>query len=221
MCKTLSTQTSQRAAGQQTYRFEFGSDDRIFSTSFRGALTEPEIRGILESVRNSLYEKCGDAIRAYLDSHNLTYSKFTVKEKLIQVTKPITFADSFLHDPSCDIVDKWIGGTKYYFCVMDCRDWMEDHCKGCYFVLARFPSEQNGQYEYHVISQTFDHTGFREKEESHFAIRKDDGEHNLVTLDEDDTSPVLETFGCVDLLSLLCNITNFTKAQQAGDLANK
>lgn len=221
MRKTLSTQTSQKETVQQTYRFEFGSDDKIYSVSFRSSIREPEIRGILEAAKNSLYEKCGEAIRSYLDSHNLSYSKFITKEKHIQVTVPIKFADKFLHDPSCDIVDKWIAGTKFYYAVMDCRNWMEDHCAGCYFMLARFPSERNGQYEYHVISQTYDHASFSEDEQPHFAIRKDDGEHNLITLDEEDNCPVIETFGCVDLLSLLINITNIKTKQQAAELANR
>ncbi len=104
---------------------------------------------------------------------------------------------------------------------MDYQNWMEDFSEGCYFVVTRIPSALNGPYKYHVISQTFDHTAFSKEERSNFAIRKDDGEHHLITLDEDDSFPVLETFGCVDLLSLLINISNVTTKQKAAELANK
>lgn len=221
MSNTPLTQTGHKAAVQETYRFEFGSDDRIYSASFRGKLRNSDILGILKAVQNSIYAECGEAIRDYLDSLGLAYSKFTVMEKQVPVTVPINFADRLLNDPSCDIVDKWIGGTGSYYAVMDCRDWMEEHCRGCYFVLARFPSEQNGRYEYHIISQTFDQVSSWEEEQSYFAVRKDDGEHRLITLDEDCSYPVLETFGCVDLLNLLYNITNITTKQHAADLANK
>lgn len=220
MCKAQLTQGSQKAA-VQTYRFEFGSDSRIYSVSFKSpSIREPEIRGLLESASRASYEKCGEAIRAYLDSNHLGYSKFTVKEKPTQDRVPTKFADKLLHDPSCTAVDKWIGGTKFYYCVMDYQYWMEDCREGCYFAVVRIPSARDGQYEYHVISQTFDHTTFSREERSHFAIRKDDGEHNLITLDEEDGYPVLATFGCVDMMALLINIADVTTKQQAAELAN-
>lgn len=218
MCKTLSTQTK---AAVQTYRFEFGSDSRIFSISFKGLIREPEIRGILETVQGTLYEKCGKAIRSYLDSNNLNYSKFTVREKLTGYRKPIEFAGKLLHSPSCSVVDKWIGTADVYYGIMDYQHWMEDCCEGCYYAVARMPSAQNAQYQYNVISQTFHCAEFRKEELAHFAIRKDDGRHHLNTLDKEDTWPVLATFGCVDLFGLLINITNITTKQQAAEIANK
>lgn len=220
MIKTPLTQTNHKAA-VQTYRFEFGSDNKIYSISFKGAIQESEIRGILASVHNTLFEKCGGAIQSYLDSNHLSYSNFAVFEKKLGKGKTMEFADRMIHRSSCSIIDKWIKDTDVYFGIMDCLEWMKDCCAGCYCVVARMQSAQNGQYEYHAITQTFDYSGFSKEERSHFAIRKDNGEHNLITLDEEDRYPVLATFGCVDLLNLLINITDITTRQQAAGLANK
>lgn len=43
-------QASGNGAAAQTYRFEFGSDENIFSVSFKGVFPEQEIRCILEAL---------------------------------------------------------------------------------------------------------------------------------------------------------------------------
>lgn len=220
MSNILLTQHNHTAA-EQTYRFEFGTDDKIYSISFKGSIPKPEIRRMMESVRSALFEKCGESIRLYLDSNHLCYSNFSAFEKDLKEGTTMEFAERLLRHSSCKVIDKWIKNTDVYFGVMDYLDWMENCSVGSYCVVARFPSAQNGQYQYHAISQTFKHAAFSHKELSHFAVRKDDGEHNLITLDKDDICPVLATFGCVDLLNLLINITDITTKQQAADLANR
>lgn len=220
MRKTPLTQTNYKAAAQ-TYKFEFVSDNNLYSISFKGAIQESEIHGILESVHNTLFEKCSKSIQSYLDSRHLNYSNFTAFEKKLKNGKTMEFANSLIHQSSCNAIDKWIKNADVYFGIMDYQDWMKDFRIGCYCVVARIQSAQNGQYEYYSISQTFDYVESNKEERSHFAIRKDDGEHHLHTLDAEDSFPVLETFGCVDLLNLLINISNITTKQQAAELANK
>lgn len=220
MKNTPLTQTS-HAETVQTYKFEFGDDDKIYSISFKGLIPRQEIRNILEFVRNSLFKKCGDAIQSYLDSNYLFYSNFSVLEKTVKDGRTMEFTKMLLQHPSCKVIDEWIKNANVYFGVMDYLKWMEGCSAGSYCVVAKFPSAQDGQYKYHAICQTFKHATFTHKEWSHFAIRKDDGEHNLITLDEDKSCPVLATFGCVDLISLLINITDIKNKQQAADFANK
>ncbi len=220
MGNTSLKQTS-HAAAAQTYRFEFGSDDKVYSISFKGSISEPEIHGVLESVHNTLFENCGEAIRFYLDSNHLDYSNFSACEKKMRHGRTMGFAKRLLHHPSCKAIDKWVKNTGFYFCAMDYLGWMEDCSVGSYCVVARIPSSHNNTYKYYAISQTFDHTAYSNEERSHFAIRRDDGEESLITLDEESNSPVLATFGCVDLLNLLINITDITTKQQAAELANK
>lgn len=220
MSKILLEQTSHKASGQQAYRLEFGSDTRICSVSFRSSIQEPEIRGMLGAAQKTSYEKCGRAIWSYLDTHNLNYSGFSVREKLTEKRAPMKLARILLHAPSCSIIDRCIGNNAVYYGIMDYRHITERCCEGCYYAVARMPSARNGHLQYHVISQTFRKGASGEDEWSHFAIRKSDNGRHLVTLDGEDGCPVLTTFGCVDMMGLLINIADITTKQQAAEIAN-
>lgn len=213
-------QASHKAAVQQSYRFEFGCDSAIYSVSFKCLGREPKLRGMLESARRTSFENSGRAIRSYLDSQDLYYSEFSACGKLTEDRIIMQFADKLLHAGSCSIIDEYTGSADVCCCVMDYRHETGDGCRGCYYAVAKIPSVQNGHFQYHVVSQTFHHDASGGNEQAHFAIRKSGSRHQLLTLDKEDSCPVLGTFGCVDMLGLLISIADITTKQQAAELAN-
>lgn len=76
MNKQMTKQTEQKTA-MQTYRIEFGSDDRLYSVSFKAAIARPELYEMLAAASGSLYENFPKVIRAYLDLHCPENSDFT------------------------------------------------------------------------------------------------------------------------------------------------
>lgn len=220
MSKTPLAQASHKAAVQQSYRFDFGSDDIIYSVSFKGSVQKTELQVILESARKTSFEKSSRVIQSYMDSHNLNYSGFSVHEKLTGDKIPVSFADRLLYDSSCSVIEQCIGNTAVYCGVMDYQHESKYGYEGCYYAVAKMPSEQNSLPEYHAIIQTYSHSVSGGHEQSHFAIRRSDSRQQLITLDEEDGFPVIATFGCVDMMSLLINIADITTKQQAAGFAN-
>lgn len=215
-------QTSGNGAAAQTYRFEFGSGENIFSVSFRGVLPEREIRCILEAAGAHPYGDCGDSIHSCLNAHQLAYSDFSFHQKQLEHPAVMTLIGNMLHGTSCGSIDQWIGSSDAYYAVMDHQHRAGRSCyEGCYFAMSRTPAKQGGRYEYHIIGQLFQCDTASGREQSYFAIRKNKDGHHLLTIDETDGEPVLATFGCVDMAKLLMHMEDITTGQQAADLANR
>ena len=222
--KEQCTAQTHKQASIQTYRFEFGTDETLHAVSFKGVISEPDIRRILETARNTLYEKCGDAIRSYLDSHHREYSDFRSGSTLLDHGTVMEAADHLLYDSSCEIPDGWIGNTDEYYAVIDHRRKTGESCEGCYFVILRTSSlNQSNPFRYYMIGQKFRYDEPGGKEQSHFAIRQNKEGHHLHTIDkaEGEGDPVLATFGCIDLPSLLSGIRDIQTKEQAASLAHR
>lgn len=221
--KKNNTVQTHRLTSIRTYRFEFGTDEKLHTVSFKGILSEQETRNMLESLHNTLYEECGEAIRLYLDSHNLEYSAFKFCWTFLEHDTVITVADSLLRSDTCEDLDGWIGDADEYYGIIDHQRQVGESCfEGCRFAVSRVLSKQlGGCYVHHVIGQTFQYNLSNGSEQSYFAIRNSQGSHCLHTLDSENRYPVLAVFGCTDVMALILDIDSITTLQQAADLANR
>lgn len=60
----------------QKYRFDFGTDDKLFTTIFNAKIPQRELKGLISSLQNCLYGNMSDIILLYLKQHHLEYSNF-------------------------------------------------------------------------------------------------------------------------------------------------
>lgn len=207
---------------RQTFRFEIGSDEELYSVSFKGVIPEQEVNRILEVIHMHLHKNCGQFIRSYLDAHHLEYSDFAFHAGLLEHGTIMAFAGCLLHDSSCDCMDQWIGSTDSFYGIMDHQHTRKENCReGRYYAVSRTLCRQKESYDYHIIGQTFQYNELTGSEQSYFAIRQNNDCRHLYTLDETEVRPVLATFGCVDMMDLLIHIGTITTKQQAAGLANK
>lgn len=222
MEKQNTNQTYNNATEILKYRFEFGSDECIYSVSFKGIISERYISKILESASTHLYKDCGDFTQSFLYANHLSYSDFNFCKKQIDHPAIMEFSEKLLHNTTCGSIDQWIGSTDVYYGIMDHQHKIGANCyEGCYYAVSRTPFRKTGEYEYHIIGQTFQFDEVSDKEQSYFAIRQNKGRIQLHTLDAADDEPVLTTFGCVDIARLLTHIQTVTTRQQAANLANR
>lgn len=206
----------------QTFLFQFGTDEAIYSVSFRGVIHTQEISRILEAAHTQHYIRCAEVIHSYLDIHRLKYSNFISRTAKPQNHTVMKTADCLLHAKTCESIDKQIGRADVYYGIMDYqRQTNNGYCEGCYYALSRTSTMQKYPYEYHMICQTFRCSSADNSEQACFAIRTNKNRHRLYTLEMTDDQPVLATFGCVDMLRLLMHIRTVTTKQQAAELANR
>lgn len=208
----------------QSYSFEFGSDGKIRTVSFKGNLSGPDEEKILEAAGKQAYEKAGEAIRSCLERLHLEYSDFISKETFWKHEEIIEWANTLLRSDACDTIDGRIGGADHYFSIMDNQKWIhKDRCEGCYYAIKRSVSRDSFDplYRHYVIGQTFMLDESEDESINFFAIRRKDEHppfHNLYISKD---SPVLPAFGCVDMVGLLKNIEHICNARQAKDIAIK
>ncbi len=221
MNKQMTKQKEQKTA-MQTYRIEFGSDDRLYSVSFKAAIARPELYEMLAAARGSLYENFPEVIWAYLDSHCPENSDFASGASCLEHDNVMAAAGRLLYDGSCDILDQIAGGADAYYGIMDHQRRMDgNYCEGCYCAVSRTVSGQSGFSECHVIGQIFGCDAQRGMGESFFAIRKSMDGRQMYTLDQSDGYPVLGPFGCVDVAGLLVNIHSIVTKEEAARVANR
>ena len=60
----------------QKYRFDFGADDKLYTVIFNAKIPQAELKGLLSSLQNCLYEKIPGIISLYLKQHHLEHSNF-------------------------------------------------------------------------------------------------------------------------------------------------
>ncbi len=222
MKKHLTRQTPPPGTLAQTFLFEFGTGEEIYAVSFKGMIPEPEIRCLLGNTHKHLFQTCEEAIHSYLDTHGLDYSDFVTRKIRPEHHAVMAYADSLLHDGTSQCMDQWIGCADVYYGIMDYqRQTRKDFYEGYYFAVSRTCAGCTPPYKYHVTGQTFWYDSASSSEGSYFAIRKSENGRQLYTLAEEDSQPVLATFGCVDMLCLLIHLKTVTTKQQAADLANR
>lgn len=205
------TEKKFKPAKERTYRFDFLSDGKVCSVSFRGSLDDGEEKEILDVAGRCTYEKASGRIHEYLEQRCLKYSHFEYREFFLSHERVMEMVDDLLHSDGC------IGSEDFFYAIMDHQKHMPDGCEGCYIAARRILSPGGG-YRYDIIGQTF-RTKNPCMEEGFFTIRRKDGERPFQNIAAVWGEPVLPAFGCMDLVSLVSNIGNISSAEQAAKIA--
>lgn len=220
--KKHNTMQTHKQTAARTYRFCFGTDEYLYTFSFKGSLPEPEIHRMLEAMRNALYAECSVAAQSYLDSHRLSYENFNSVRTLLEHDAVMAAAGRLLHDASPKELYEQAGDADEFYAVIDHQQQTDECCcEGCCLALSVTPSGQDTSHECHIIGQVFQCGECDDKQNSYFAIRQGRPGDCLHTLANADGYPVIATSGCVDVVALLININSITTLEQASELANK
>lgn len=204
----------------QKYRFDFGTDDKLYVIIFHGKIPQAELRGLISSLKNCLYEKMPDAILLYLKQHHLEYSNISCIEIPLEKDDVMGWASYLLNSDTYEKVDENLENTDFYYAVIDCQDNTSIQNKGCYFAVQRM-AYGHEQFEYHAIAQIFSSDGHGCEEHGCFSIRESDDNGYLKNIDKSEGEPVLPAFGCVDMLVLLEDIENIKSKEDAMRIAIK
>lgn len=204
---------------QQKYRFDFGTDDKLYVITFNGKIPQREIKKMLESVQNSSYGNMAGAIESYLGQHHLEYSNPVSIEIPLEKNDAMDWASHLLHSDTTEKLDGNIEDADVFYSVMDCQKISsEGCCEGCCFAVQR-TAYGNGEFQYHVIGQAFSYGKHGCGEQSCFAIRKSSSNGYLQDIDKSEGEPALPTFGCVDLMALLLNMETIKTKEDAARIA--
>ena len=206
----------------QTYLFEFGTDEKLYSVSFIGKIPPKDIKEMLESARNCLYADMAESILNHLKQYHLAYKNFFAKEMPLDYKTAARHTNILLHSTAHSIIDEKIGEADMYYGIMDYQRWKKDNsCEGCYFAVKREVSEQKSLYQHKIIGQTFYYNEINNEEKSYFAIRTNNKNGDIDTIDSARNRAIIPTFGCIDMVELLLNIDNIKTARQAKRIAMK
>ena len=194
--------------GQQKYRFDFGTDGKLYVVIFNAKIPQAELKKLLSSLGNCLYEKMPGAILLYLEQHQFEFSDYNSIEIPLEHHSVMEWAVYLIHSDTYGKVDGNLENADIYYAVMDYQDTTPDGGReGCYFTVQRTVCG-NGGFQHNAIVQTYFYNEGNCDENGHFVIRRSkDGILN--NIDSLKGRPALPTFGCVDLVSLLPNIENF------------
>lgn len=205
-------------AEPQTYRFEFGCDEKIYSTQFAGVLPFGADTGILREVRKHLLEESSAIIWSYLEHNHIVYSHFSSSIKIMEHEQIMKPADFLLHSNSCSSIDEHFKETTFYYASMDYqKQFTDSHCKGCYYVIKRFSDTHNRMQQCKIIGQIFD--DYRDTSQGYFAIRESRNNHLLFDIAKTSGEPIFPSFGCIDTLNLLIDIDQIKTIEQAKSAA--
>ncbi len=211
-----------RDKGLLSYKFEIMDDDNIYSISFRGKLADGETKKILEATQNCLYEKIADCIQTYLKQHNIAYSYFISNKMPLNHTKAMELAELLLNSDNCSSFDSYFGNADTYYLIADHQKWVaENCCQGCYFAVKKTFTEAESSCKYNIIGQTFRYNEVTDDENCYFAIRENRNNGSLYNIVVSDSGPVLPSFGCVDIMSVLLSIDNIQTSEQVIEIAVK
>lgn len=201
-------------SGPQIYRFEFGIDEKIYSTQFKGEIPLGADKGILNEVRKHLLEESSGVIWSYLEHNHIGYSHFTSSIKALEHDRIMKQADFLLHSYSCSSMDEYLKEPSFYYASMDSQKHLTNsHCKGCYYVIKKISSVHNRMPHYKLIGQSFDE--HRDTSQGYFSIRENRNSHLFLDIDNTSGKLVLPSFGCVDTLNLLIDIDRIKNIEQA------
>lgn len=204
----------------QKYRFDFGTDDKLFTTIFNAKIPQGELKGLISSLQNCLYGNMSDIILLYLKQHHLEYSNFNSIELMLENHDVMEWAGYLLHSDTYKKVDENLEDSDIYYAVMDYQNTIPDgNREGCYFTVRR-TAWGNGGPEHNAIAQSYFYNKETCEEYGYFAIRKTIG-NVPYTIDSSEGEPVLPTFGCVDMMALWADIENINSKEDATKTAIK
>ena len=204
----------------ETYQFDFGNEEKVFSTTFRGIISPDRIQKILKEIRKHLYEQSSEIIKSYLEQYHLEFSHFKSKEFTLGHNDIMDLADCLLHSDLYDRIHGQVGNADNYYAIMDYQKWIsETDCKGCYYAIKKIPALSKDLYNCKIIGQTFSCQKCSNHPSGYFAIRASENSQQFQNLDELSGDPVLPDFGCVDMIGLLMNIDAITTSRQAQKFA--
>ncbi|MFG6395339.1 MAG: hypothetical protein K1W24_14350 [Lachnospiraceae bacterium] len=205
-----------------SYRFEIMDDGNIYSISFNAGLTQEETKKILESIQNCLYEKITGYIQKYLEQSNIAYTGFVASRKPLSHSRAMKLTELFLHSENCISLDTHTSNADIYYAIIDHQQSdSKGNCEGCYIVAQKTPALSNCQHKYSIIGQTFSCNETNSDEYSYFAIRESKENELINNIALSSGEPVLPSFGCIDLPTLLLNIDNIQTAEQVIEIAVK
>ena len=205
-------------AEPQIYRFEFGNDEKIYSTQFIGELPLGADTGILREVRKHLLEASSKIIWSFLEHNHIGYSHFTSSIKALEHDKIMEQADFLLHSCSCSPMDEYLKEANFYYASIDYQKHLTcSHCKGCYYVVKRVATAHDRISHCKIIGQSFDDYG--DVAQGYFAIRETRDSNVLFDIAKESGELVFPSFGCVDTLNLLINIDQIKTIKQAKEAA--
>ena len=205
-----------------SYRFEIMDDGNIYSISFDAGLTQEETKKMLESVQNCLYEKTAGYIQKYLEQSNIAYTDFVASRKPLIHSRTMKLAELFLHSENCISLDTHTSNADIYYAIIDHQQSdNKGNCEGCYIVFQKTPVLSKCQHKYSIIGQTFSCNETNSDEYSYFAIRESKENELINNIALSSGEPVLPSFGCIDLPTLLLNIDNIQRTEQVIEIAVK
>ncbi len=205
-----------------SYRFEIMEDDNIYSISFRGKLANEETKKVLESIQNCLYEKTAGYIQKYLEQSNIAYTSFVASRKPLTHSKAMKLTELFLHSENCISLDTHTSNADIYYAIIDHQQSdNKGKCEGCYIVVQKTPVLSKCQHKYSIIGQTFSCSETNSEEYGYFAIRESKENELINNIALSSGEPVLPSFGCINLVSLLLNIDSMQTAEQVVKIALK
>lgn len=208
------------AEAAQSFRFELYSDGILYSTIFKGNISQEDVNRMLEEIHGHLYKESSEVIRAYLKSHHMPYSNLHSGEIFLGHEKIMDLTDVLLHSDSPDTVNDHIQDADNYYAAADHQEMTRGNvCEGCYFAMKKIPFSHNGMYAYRIIGQTFRDNCHDCNPFGYFAIRTAESNQQFQNLDELSGKTVLPSFGCVDIIGLLMDIDIITALEQAEKFA--
>ena len=208
--------------GGLSYRVEIMDDGNIYSISFDAGLTQEETKKMLESVQNCLYEKTAGYIQKYLEQSNIAYTDFVASRKPLIHSRTMKLAELFLHSENCISLDTHTSNADIYYAIIDHQQSdNKGNCEGCYIVFQKTPVLSKCQHKYSIIGQTFSCNETNSDEYSYFAIRESKENELINNIALSSGEPVLPSFGCIDLPTLLLNIDNIQRTEQVIEIAVK
>lgn len=198
----------------QKYRFDFGTDDKLYTVIFNAKIPQAELKGLISSLQNCLYEKIPGIIPLYLKQHHLEHSNFNSIEIPLEYHDVMEWAGYLLHSDTYKKVDENLEDSNVYYSVMDYqKNTAEGNYEGCYWTLNKL-SLGNNEFQHNFIGQAFFSGRNSYEETSYFSIRKTRG-GILYTIDSLEGEPVLPTFGCLDMMALWANIEHINSKEDA------
>jgi len=186
---------------QQKYRFDFGTDDKLYVITFDGKIPQGEIEKMLAAIQNGLYKKMSELIPLYLEQHHLEYSDLLPIEIPLEEDEALEWTGYLLHSENYAKLDETLGGTDVFYSVMDYQKNTSRGCEGCYHAVKRL-SLGHGEYRHTSIGQEFYSDNHSCEEHGYFAIRKSKG-NVIYTIDSFEGEPFIPILGCVNMIPCL------------------
>lgn len=203
-----------KKAAMLNYLFNFGSDGDLYTVSFKGAFSEIDICRTLEAVHPHLLKTAWKAMYSYLRCNSFPFSDFKFETSVLSHENIMACAWKLLHAGSSKELDQWIGNADFYYGIMDCQKWSGCCCDGCCYAVRKVMPGHGEKSGYRIIGQTFQYQGDG-TEQTYFSIREQQADGSLYDIETVAGNPVIPTFGSLDMINLLLNISKIQNSRQA------